>query len=161
MSARPCAIARRAFRVARPLQRAPVTSAAPCDRAGLRRYPAPEGGHALIWIKKPDPVAAILPAWRGLHPDARTPSSRSRESFDEALPSLRRAIWFGPPSSLHSQFCTARCLEIWKCVQSDKARQARFLEWLLPGTASLTARPASIPARNDAWGGLHQVHRRV
>jgi hypothetical protein len=60
-----------------------------------------------------------------------------------------------------SQFCTARCLEIWKRVQSDKARQARFLEWLLPGTASLTARPASIPARNDAWGGLHQVHRRV
>jgi hypothetical protein len=59
------------------------------------------------------------------------------------------------------QFCTARCLEIWKRVQSDKSRRYRFLEWLLPGTASLTGRSASIPDRNEASGGLHQVHRRV
>jgi hypothetical protein len=60
-----------------------------------------------------------------------------------------------------SQFCTARCLEIWRRVQSDKARQHQFLEWLLPGNGSLTARPASVPARNEASGGPHHVHRRV
>jgi hypothetical protein len=82
------------------------------------------------------------------------------EASDEALPSLRRTIWFGPPSPYTHQFCTARCLEIWKRVQSDKARQYRFLEWLNPGAASLPARPASIPARNDTRGVLNRVHRR-
>jgi hypothetical protein len=48
------------------------------------------------------------------------------------------------------QFCTARCLEIWKRVQSDKARQHRFLEWLLPGVASLAALPTP-------WPGMKRV----
>jgi hypothetical protein len=59
------------------------------------------------------------------------------------------------------QFCTARCLEIWTRVQSNKVRQERFLEWLLPGTPSLTARPASIPARNGAWGEVNQTSSRM
>jgi hypothetical protein len=42
------------------------------------------------------------------------------------------------------QFCSARCLEIWKRVQSDKARQYQFLEWLLPGAASFPALPAPV-----------------
>ena len=37
-------------------------------------------------------------------------------------------------------FCTARCLEVWKRVQSDKARQHRFLQWLLPDLS-----PAVVP----------------
>lgn len=37
------------------------------------------------------------------------------------------------------QFCTAHCLEIWKRVQSDRARQYRFLEGLLQGARSVPA----------------------
>jgi hypothetical protein len=44
------------------------------------------------------------------------------------------------------QFCTARCLEIWKRGRSDRARQYRFLEWLL--------------ARNEARGVLNRIQRR-
>jgi hypothetical protein len=54
-------------------------------------------------------------------------------------------------------FCTARCLEIWKLAQFDKARQHRFLEWLLPSAASLPALPASTPARNYTRGGFNRV----
>jgi hypothetical protein len=47
------------------------------------------------------------------------------------------------------QFCTARCLEIWKRVQSERARQYQFLEWLLSGAASLPALPTPMPATNE------------
>jgi hypothetical protein len=54
------------------------------------------------------------------------------------------------------QFCTARCLEIWKRVQFDKARQYQFLEWLLPGAASLPALPAPLSGM-ERGEGLNRV----
>jgi hypothetical protein len=48
-------------------------------------------------------------------------------------------------------FCTARCLEIWKRIQSDKVRQDLFLEWLLPAAASLPA------AGMKRWGGVNRL----